>query len=80
MNILFKKNGDGQIIAKMQNGENVVDFDYVVLLKKLIATEQVSITFESGIEEIEQEKINELFEKIKQCVNESSSEQEELIA
>ena len=80
MNILFKKNEDGQIVAKMQNGENVVDFDYVVLLKKLIATEQVSITFESGIEEIEQEKINELFEKIKQCVNESSSEQEELIA
>ena len=80
MNILFKKNEDGQIIAKMQNGENVVDFDYVVLLKNLMATEQVSITFESGIEEIEQEKINELFEKIKQCVKESSSEQEELIS
>jgi len=80
MNILFKKNEDGQIIAKMQNGENVIDFDYVVLLKNLMATEQVSITFESGIEEIEQEKINELFEKIKQCVNESSSEQEELIS
>ena len=33
MNILFKKNEDGQIVAKIQNGENEADFDYVVLLK-----------------------------------------------
>lgn len=80
MNILFKKNEDGQIVAKIQNGENEADFDYVVLLKKLMATEVVTITFGPGIESTEQEKINELFEKIKQCVNESPSEQEELVS
>ncbi|SHK99917.1 hypothetical protein [Fibrobacter sp. UWB12] len=73
MKIIFKKTEDEQIVAHMQEGEEKKAFDYVVLLKKLLDGECVTIEFDNGIDEPEKTKIAEMYGKIEDTVKKTVS-------
>lgn len=73
MKILFEKTEDEQIVAHMQEDDGKKDFDYVCLLKKLLDGENVTIEFDSGIDEPEKTKIAEMYGKIEDTVKKTVS-------
>lgn len=59
---VFKEDKD--IVTKFENDDGMLmDFDYIELIKKLFINEKPQIIFDN-IEEEDQEKINEMYEKI----------------
>ncbi len=71
MKIKMNKN-DKEIIAKIINGDSEKDFSNLEMIDYLYKNDDdIHLVFDESFTEDEKNKINDLFDKIKQIVNES---------
>ncbi len=72
MKLLFKKDENGSISVEIQKGLTFVHFDYVEMLKQLIAENVIDCDW-GNLDTAEQEKIQELLDRIKAAVEEGQN-------
>ncbi len=70
MKLFFKVNEDGDIIVEMLDGTTVQPFNYILMLKQLIANNTIDEPEFSGLDEVQQGKIKEILGKIQEKVAE----------
>ena len=73
MKLFFKVNEDGDILAEMLDGTTTRPFSYILMLKQLIANNTIDEPEFSGLDEVQQDKIKELLNKIHNKVAEGLS-------
>lgn len=73
MQIYISKEND-EIITKMKDNGEIVDFDYVVLINELFANNKPSLQFDSTISEGDKEKIELMYEKICKTIESDDEE------
>lgn len=73
MQIYIYKEND-EIITKMKNKGEIVDFDYVVLINELFANKKPSLEFDSTISEGDKEKIELMYNEICKTIESDDEE------
>lgn len=68
MTIHFNKDEQGNIIVKIQKDLELIDFDYVEMIKLLIVDNNIECKW-SDLDETEKSKLQELLDIIKVAVN-----------
>lgn len=68
MNIHFNKDEQGNIIVKIQKNLELIDFDYVEMIKLLIEDNNIECTW-GNLDETEKSKLIVLLDKIKAAVD-----------
>ena len=65
MNLMISKSED-DIIVKIKNDEQVIDFDYITFINKLYEGEKImGVEYSVEIEDWEKSKIDDLVERFK---------------
>lgn len=68
MTIHFNKDGQGNIIVKIRKDLDLIDFDYVEMIKLLIADNDIEGEWEN-LDETEKSKLQVLLDKIKVAID-----------
>lgn len=68
MTIHFNKDEQGNIIVKIQKDLELIDFDYVEMIKLLITDNNIECKW-GNLDETEKSKLQVLLDKIKVAVN-----------
>ncbi len=69
MKLHFKKNGNNGITVNIEKGLEIIEFDYVEMLKLLVMDNRIECDW-GDIEQNEQSKLQELINKIVNAVKE----------
>ena len=63
----FDKNDKGDILVQIEKGTTLIDFDYVEMIKQLMVNNKIEVSW-GNLEKLEQDKLQELLDKISQAV------------
>ncbi len=67
MKLHFNKTEQGNIEVKIEKDLLQIDFDYIEMLQQLIVNNEITCDW-GNLEEIEQQKLQELLNQIKQAI------------
>ena len=67
MKLHFDKNDKGDILVQIEKGTTLVDFDYVEMIKQLMAENRIETEW-GDLEPAEKGKLQELLNKISEAV------------
>ncbi len=67
MKLHFDKNDKGDILVQIEKGTTLVDFDYVEMIKQLMAENRIETEW-GDLEPAEKGKLQELLDKISEAV------------
>lgn len=67
MKLHFDKNDKGDILVQIEKGTTLIDFDYVEMIKQLMVNNKIEVSW-GNLEKLEQDKLQELLDKISQAV------------
>lgn len=59
---------NGEILVKQEFEDKTIDFDYILFIDALYSKRDVSLDVDDNLDILEKEKLNEMFEQIKNCV------------
>lgn len=72
MKLFFDKDEKGNITVRIQQGTILIDFDYVKMIKQLLIENTIEVDWGPLTGE-DQQKMNELLDKIKNAVHSAIS-------
>lgn len=67
MKLFFNKNEKGDILVQIEKGTSLVDFDYVEMILQLMVENKIETDW-GNLEMLEQEKLQDLLNKIGEAV------------
>ena len=74
MKLHFDKNDKGDILVQIEKGTTLIDFDYVEMIQQLMADNKIEVSW-GNLETLEQNKLQELLDKISEAVKVGSEKQ-----
>lgn len=67
MKLHFDKNDKGDILVQIEKGTTLIDFDYIEMIQQLMVDNKIEVSW-GNLETLEQNKLQELLDKISETV------------